>query len=281
MDLHTHSAVSDGTDSPAGVARTAHSARIAGFALTDHDTTAGWADASAAAQELGLTFIPGIEVSTRFRGRSVHMLAYWINPSENTALAHRLHAVRESRRKRAQKMVERIAADFPITWDSVCELAAARGAGPRSIGRPHIADALIAAGSVGTRDEAFGAILTPDSPYYVPYDAIDSVEAIALIAQAGGVSVGAHLLSGGRGDHGAEASGIRDLLDAGLCGLEVDHREHAEPERTVLRTMAAHAGAVITGGSDYHGSGKPNRIGENLTSPDQLEALYSRASTTQ
>lgn len=279
-DLHTHSAMSDGTESPADVARAAAAAGVGAFALTDHDTMRGWDEACAAAAALGIGFIPGIEVSTRFEGRSIHMLAFWVNPAPSTGLFRRLTDVRESRRSRAERMVTKISDDYPITWETVLEIANSRGVSAESVGRPHIADALVAAGSVCDRTEAFASILASGSPYYARYDAIDACEAIELIHAAGGVAVGAHLLSRGRGAEGTGADGIRTLAATGLDGIEIDHREHDSDQRTRLRTMARHLGLLCTGGSDYHGSGKPNRIGENLTSPDHLEALHSRASQT-
>lgn len=278
-DLHVHSAMSDGTDTPEAVAQAAHSAGLRGFALTDHDTMRGWDDARAAAARLDLVFIPGIEISTRLHGNSVHVLAYWVDPHPSAALSRRLEEVRASRKTRARSMVEAIAADHPITWEGVCEIADGHGVSAESIGRPHIADALIAAGVVRDRSEAFASILAADSPYYVQYDAIDTVEAIDLVHEAGGVSVLAHGLSSGRGWEGVGADGVATLARAGLDGVEVEHREHGDAERALLRDLAHRFDLICTGGSDYHGSGKPNRIGENLTMPDQLEALYSRAST--
>lgn len=271
FDLHTHSSVSDGTDTPAQLVRNAAELGLPGIALTDHDTTAGLADAARAASNTGITLIRGIEVSALSEGRSLHILALGVTRDADTKLAQRLAEIRSSRRTRAKVMVERLSADFPITWEQILENMGASDA-EASVGRPHIADALAHAGVVRDRSEAFAGILAPTSPYYVPYDAFTSADAIAAIHEAGAVAIGAHLLSAYRGVRsGADA--IRALIAQGLDGLEIRHREHSEPARDILMNIAKENSLITTGGSDYHGHGKPNALGENTTPLVALERI--------
>lgn len=273
IDLHTHSTYSDGTCDVDELLANARAAQLDVIALTDHDTTAGWGDARAAAARHGVAVIPGIEVSTQYGHASVHVLALLPDPSPDTALARELGRAREARRTRAREMVDRLAEDYPITWEQV----SAQVAGERTtVGRPHIADALVAAGVVPDRSAAFAGPLAADSPYYVPHYAPSPEVAVAAIRDAGGIAVVAHPGSVRRGGELPETL-LEAMAAAGLQGIEVDHREHDERERSRLRDLARSWGLWVTGGSDYHGRGKPNRLGENLTSPDVLEAMLSQA----
>ncbi|MDJ1370576.1 PHP domain-containing protein [Gulosibacter molinativorax] len=274
IDLHTHSNVSDGTEPPATVMRAAADAGLGTIALTDHDTLDGWDEAASAAVDLGLTFIPGLEFSTQVERASVHMLGYLVDP-ENRPLCDTMTRVRESRLTRAERMVERIGMDFPISWEDVLDESEA-GA---TIGRPHIADALVRRGIVSDRNEAFAGILHWQGGYYQPHHAPHPVQAIRLIKDAGGVAVLAHPGSRGRG-------GLRDgmfpqLVEAGLDGVEIYHRENDEENRALLHRYARKYDLIITGSSDYHGDGKPNRLGENSTEPEQLQRILDRATDTQ
>ncbi|HZI97740.1 MAG TPA: PHP domain-containing protein [Actinomycetales bacterium] len=267
IDLHTHSTVSDGTQPPAEVVAAAVEAGLDVVALTDHDSAAGWGEAAGAARRLGITLVPGAEISCQWRGVSVHLLSYLHDP-EHPGLLGELTRARSSRERRAERMVELIDADYALTWDDVAALAAP-GA---TLGRPHIADALVARGHVATRDEAFTSILATGSPYFVGHYAPDPVVAVELVRAAGGVPVFAHPKASRRGytvgDHVIEA-----MVAAGLAGLEVDHRDHSEPDRARLREIAASHDLIVTGSSDYHGTGKQNRLGENGTSPADLERI--------
>jgi 3',5'-nucleoside bisphosphate phosphatase len=268
IDLHTHSTVSDGTEPPAVVLAEARTAGLDVVALTDHDTTAGWAEATAAAGEHGVTFVPGMEVSCRTEeGISVHVLSYLHDPT-HAGLLEEIGKARDARLTRAERMVELLSEDFPITWAGVHEHV---GEGA-TVGRPHIADALVAAGVVSDRSEAFARILTSHSRYYVTHYAPHPALAVRLIREAGGVPVFAHPLASSRGRVVAEHT-FREMIDAGLAGLEIDHRDNSEEGKTWLRGLAAEAGLFITGSSDYHGAGKPNRLGENLTSPEALARI--------
>lgn len=272
IDLHTHSTVSDGTESPGVVAEQAAVAGLQAFALTDHDSTSGWAEASARAAEVGVDFVPGMEVScSTDRGISVHLLSYLHDP-EAPGLVEEIERSRTARRSRARRMVEKLAEDFPITWDDVQEQTA-EGA---TVGRPHIADALVVAGVCTDRSEAFGRILTPSSRYYVPHYAPDPAVAVSLVRQAGGVPVFAHPMASSRG-RVVDRAVMEDMVDAGLAGLEVFHRDNAPADRDMLLSFAREKGLLVTGSSDYHGAGKPNRLGENTTLPEVLEAIRDQA----
>ncbi len=270
IDLHTHSRVSDGTESPAELVAQARRAGLDVVALTDHDTTAGWAEAAAAAPVDGVALVRGTEVSCTAGGISVHLLSYLHDPQDE-ALAELLTRSRTSRDGRARAMVDRLAVDFDLTWE---EVAARAGAGA-TIGRPHIADVLVARGHAADRAGAFATMLAPSGPYYVRYHAPEAVDAVALVLAAGGVPVFAHPRASSRGRVVSEQV-IRDLADAGLAGLEVDHRDHTEADKASLRALAAELGLLVTGSSDYHGAGKPNRLGEHTTAPEVLAEIADR-----
>lgn len=267
IDLHTHSLESDGTGTPAQVMHEAAAAGLDVVALTDHDTVAGWDEASAAAAEAGITFVPGIEVSCRHNGISIHLLSYW-HRRDDAAVANMLELTRGGRVGRAREMVDRLSADFPIGWDDVLEFAA-DGA---TVGRPHIADALVSKGVVPDRSAAFERILVPGSKYYVPYFAPEVTDAVRTMRAAGGVPVFAHPGAAARGRI-VTTSVIEAMAQAGLVGLEVDHRDHDDAQKVRLARIADRLGLVKTGASDYHGTGKPNRLGENLTTPESFQAL--------
>ena len=186
-DLHLHSDRSDGTEPPAGVMASVHRAGLRTVALTDHDTTSGWAEAADAAVSLGLTFLPGMELSARHEWRSVHVLGYLFDPDDEAVRAV-TDRIRSSRLTRAREMADRIGRDFDLSWDDV-QAQTAVGA---TVGRPHLADALVAMGVVRDRGEAFAGILHPRSDYYVALYAPDPVTAVAAITDAGGVAIIAH-----------------------------------------------------------------------------------------
>ena len=272
IDLHAHTSWSDGTCGVAEMFQRARQVGLSSLALTDHDTVAGWQELPAAVAASGVAAVPGIEVSAQHEGRSVHVLALLVDPDEATDLAREMRRAREARAQRARKMVELIAADHPVSWEDV----QAQVAGETTvIGRPHIADALVAAGVVADRSAAFAEILRPSGPYYVPYYAPSPVTAVRAIRRAGGISIAAHPGSVTRDDD-LPLSLLEEMVEAGLDGVEVDHREHDDAERARLRDFADRHGLLSTGGSDYHGSGKPNELGENLTAPAVLAAIEER-----
>jgi predicted metal-dependent phosphoesterase TrpH len=271
-DLHLHSDRSDGTEPPREVVRSAHAHGVRTLALTDHDTTSGWAEAGEAVQELGMTLLPGAELSTRLGWRSVHLLAYLFDPAHEALLAQ-MERVRDDRLGRAERIVAGISRDHDLEWDDVL---AQTGVGA-TVGRPHIADALIARGIVADRAEAFAGILDPASGYYVPHYAPDTFDAIALVRAAGGVPVIAHPATAGRSGMIPRRT-LHDLVDAGLAGFEIDHRENTGSGRAVLREIIADRDLIATGSSDYHGLGKPNLPGENTTPAAMVERIIAAGS---
>ncbi|MBN9128611.1 MAG: PHP domain-containing protein [Paenarthrobacter ureafaciens] len=271
IDLHTHSNVSDGTETPAEVIRSAAKAGLDAVALTDHDSTDGWDQAAEAAVQQGLAFVPGMEISCRTdKGISVHLLSYLHDPT-HPGLLEEINKSRDARLTRAERMVTLLSEDYPLTWDDVIHHVAP-GA---TVGRPHIADALVAAGVVADRSEAFNSILTSHSRYFIQHYAPDPALAVGLVRAAGGVPVFAHPVASSRGRIVGDKT-YREMIDAGLLGLEIDHRDNPEEGRKFLRDLAAEHGLLITGSSDYHGTGKPNLLGENLTDPAVLERIEER-----
>lgn len=267
-DLHTHSVRSDGTTSPAEIAEEAAAIGLAGFALTDHDTVEGWAEAREAAARVGIDFLPGMEVTTKHDYRSTHLLAYGIEP-DSEELTAALLRVRESREWRAREMVSRLAADFDIDWRAVI----AEGE-DRTIGRPHIADALVAAGYYADRGAAFAEVLHPRSRYYVPTYAIETIDAIRMVRDAGGVAVLAHPAAG-RMTRSVDVTALEAFVAAGLWGIELDHPENRDDWIAPLTAFAKSNGLHITGASDYHGAGKDNRLGERTSSLETWNAIRS------
>jgi len=273
IDLHTHSSVSDGTESPGELVASAAAAGLDVVALTDHDTTAGWAEASDAARRLGVALVPGTEVSALSRGVSVHLLSYLQDPAD-PALADVIAQTRDARLHRGRAIVERLSEDLPITWDDVL----AQQQPGTVVGRPHIADALVALGVVPDRTAAFADLLSARGRYYVPYYAPEAVEAVEAVLASGGVPVFAHPGADGRG-RVVPDSAIEELAEAGLAGLEVHHRDHTPEQRARLSALADRLGLLVTGSSDYHGTGKDNVLGENTTTPEVLAEIERRGRT--
>ena len=275
IDLHTHSNASDGTEPPALVVRQAVRAGLSVVALTDHDTTIGWEEAAGEARRTGIVLVPGIEVSCSRRGRSVHLLAYLPDP-EHPGLVGELRRARSSRDTRLDRMVARMAADgIPVSVEAV-RAQVEPGA---TAGRPHIADALVEAGVVVDRREAFDRWLGNDGPYYVGHYAPDPVRAVEVVRAAGGVAVVAHPHSVTRGRVVSDAL-LEEMADAGMAGIEVRHRDHTPEAQRHLTDLARALDLFVTGASDYHGEGKPNRLGENTTEPEVLAEIEASATGT-
>ncbi|MFC9286904.1 PHP domain-containing protein [Streptomyces sp. NPDC057052] len=271
IDLHCHSTASDGTDTPAELVRNAAAAGLDVVALTDHDSTRGHAEAIAALPP-GLTLVTGAELSCRVDGISMHMLAYLFDPDEPALLAER-ELVRDDRVPRARGMVARLnELGVPVTWEQV-----ARIAGEGSVGRPHVATALVELGVVPTVSDAFTREWLADGGRaYVGKHETDPFEAIRLVKAAGGVTVLAHPAASKRGRTVPE-SVIAELAAAGLDGIEVDHMDHGDDTRARLRGLAADLGLLVTGSSDYHGSRKTCVLGEYTTDPEVYGEITRRA----
>lgn len=270
-DLHSHSSASDGTRPPAEVMRRAAAAGLDAIALTDHDTVSGIA-AAASALPSGLTLIPGMELSCRRYGHSVHLLAYLFDPS-HPELAAQIQAIRDSRVTRAREMVAKLAElGTGVTWDQVTAIADGG-----VIGRPHIARAMIANGVVGSIDEAFTSQwIGPGGRAHVRRYALDPAEAVRLVGAAGGVCVLAHPLAQTRGWLIPDDL-ITELAAAGLAGVEVDHPGHSEADRSQLAGLVTKLGLVPTGGSDDHGELTSDRLGTESTSGDVVMRLLADA----
>ena len=284
IDLHTHSTRSDGTMSPTQLLHHAIINGVDVLGLTDHDTIAGWEEATKALRGK-LQLVLGAEISCLTpEGKSVHILALLFDGAYQP-LQDALSTSRDDRIPRMKKIVELMALDgISITFDEVLTHKP-EGA---TLGRPHLADALVAKGIVKSRDEAFAKYLNNSSKYYVSHISPTPEEAVKLIKNAGGVSVMAHpyssLVSSSEASEPGENNSktnlfleyFRVLKAAGLNGVEVDHRDHNLEVRRLLRATADELDLVTTGSSDFHGSGKLNQIGENVTAPEhwvRLEAL--------
>jgi predicted metal-dependent phosphoesterase TrpH len=273
IDLHTHTTASDGTDSPFALVKKALATGVTTLGITDHDSTAGWAEAVTAIQPQ-IQLVLGAEVSCLTTdGISVHMLGLLFD-GEDEQIQQMLSDSRNTRLPRMRKMVALLQADgFGISLEDVYKAAPDQA----TIGRPHLADALVAKKIVATRDEAFADLLHNESKYYVTHAAPTPADAIARIKSAGGVAVIAHPFASRRGQI-LTADSFQDLVAAGLDGIEVHHRDQNAAEQQVLIEIARELHLVTTGASDYHGTGKLNAMAENTTHPAQWEALEARAS---
>lgn len=272
IDLHTHTTCSDGTDTPFALVKKALAAGVTTLAITDHDSTAGWSEAITALQPQ-IELVLGAEISCLTHdGISVHLLGLLFD-GEDRAIQQLLSDSRDTRIPRMRAMVELLQADgIQISLDDVYK-AMPDGA---TLGRPHLADALVANGVVASRDEAFLDLLNNGSKYYVTHAAPTPVDAIKAIRSAGGVAVIAHPFASRRGQV-LDASSFADLVSAGLNGIEVHHRDQNAEEQASLSAIARELNLVTTGSSDYHGTGKLNGLAENVTDKTQWLRLESEA----
>ncbi|NPC95959.1 PHP domain-containing protein [Nocardioides sp. zg-DK7169] len=273
IDLHTHSRVSDGTQTPAELVAAARAAGLDVLALTDHDTAAGWDEAADAARRVGIELVRGMEISTTHHGHGVHLLAYLPDPTY-PPLAAELDAVLAGRRDRVPEMLTRLRGlGIEIDADDVARAAH----GTAATGRPHVADALVTLGVVADRTEAFDRFLAWGRPAHVERYAAGLVDVLGHVRAAGGVSVIAHPWGRSRRrfpDHGD----LVELKAHGLAGIEVDHQDHDAPTRAELRALAHQLDLVVTGSSDHHGAGKlDHELGVNTTSPEQYARLLDLA----
>jgi predicted metal-dependent phosphoesterase TrpH len=277
IDLHTHTNASDGTDSPTQLIDKAINRGINILALTDHDTTRGWDEAKSALlnhpSQTEMKLVLGSEISCQDdNGISIHMLGLLFDP-DHQPLFEVLERTRENRHSRMERIIARLnEAGIDITIDEVN----AQRQGDATLGRPHLADALVARGHVASRDEAFAALLHNKSKFYINHYSPSPVETIKLIKAAGGVAIIAHPLASQRG-RTISMDLFESLIAAGLDGIEVDHRDHSENEKSELLRFAIENELIVTGSSDYHGTGKLNQLAEYTTHPRQWEALEAKA----
>jgi hypothetical protein len=275
VDLHTHSSASDGTDAPAALVRRAADNGLTAVALTDHDTMSGVAEAMTAAADFGIRLVPGVELSVNHDGRKIHLLAYFLEPGEG-ALQDRLAALREARHRRNAAILDRLRhLGYDISDDDV-----AAQAGGEAVGRPHIADALVANGVFASRAEAFDGLLSDGGSAYVERDRLGAAEAIRLAAASGAATSVAHPYTI---DANAETfpALFAELRDLGLTGIEAYYPEHPPDLQRHLVELAAGLDLVATGGSDYHGTGKPGLdvgvgFGDLVVPDAALEELEAR-----
>ena len=240
------------------------------IALTDHDTFAGIAAASKMVPECGVTLVPGVEISTSHQGITAHLLAY-LPDLKSRVLADLFEKTIQARQQRMREMVQRLSEDFDISYPAVAEQA-----GTSPIGRPHVADLLVKAGYFPNRSAAFKQVLATSSKYYVHYQAPDTIEAMEQVIKAGGVPVLAHPRAGGRQRRFLSVDTIAQLKEAGLFALEAFHPEQNPIEQAEVKEIAKLLGLAVTGSSDYHGSGKPNQLGQCLTNAEVFAEICNK-----
>ncbi|MBT1161142.1 MULTISPECIES: PHP domain-containing protein [Bifidobacterium] len=272
-DIHCHTVFSDGTETPATLVEQGKGLGLLGVGISDHDTTAGWHDAEDAASRCGVPLLRGTEITADDEGISVHMLAFQYDP-RSRHICELFEATRAARLKRVRRMVELLSADYPITWNSVLEQV--REGEKTTVGRPHIADALVAAGVYPTRSDAFSDVVSTSSKYYIPTPSPSTHEVVRAVGEAGGVTVIAHAGDLSRNARLLSDRQIERLIGEGLDGLEVWHRGNPPEQRERLLAIARRHGLLVTGGSDWHGKGKPNALGENLTDEATVVEIVRR-----
>ncbi|MBM3473305.1 MAG: PHP domain-containing protein [Armatimonadetes bacterium] len=266
VDLHIHSTASDGTLTPEAIVCEAQRIGLSGIAVADHDALEGSQEAVGQGERLGLSVVPAVEISTDYEDVEVHVLGYWIDPHD-AQLGERLRAIRDGRLLRAERIIDRLReiGVYQITLDDV--LRAAAGG---SVGRPHVATALVRAGVCRNLQEAFRRYLGKDAPGYVPRVRPTTAEAIRTVKEAGGCPVLAH-----PGLVPRRPQIIEQMADRGVEGVEAYHPKHDDRQvKTYIRRAAAR-GLLVTGGSDSHGPGgsDPVAIGAGGALDSCLEAL--------
>jgi predicted metal-dependent phosphoesterase TrpH len=268
VDLHCHSTASDGLLTPAGLVTYASERGVSTIGLTDHDSTNGVASAMAIGAELGVSVIPGVELSSEIEGLQAHILGYFIDPT-STSLQREFEWMNRSRRERVGRIVQNlVAAGIPIDLETVMAEA-----GDGTVGRPHVARVLVANGYAESVSDAFARYLTRGKPGYAISEKITPEGAIQSINRAGGVAVLAHPWST-KDPQGA----VKRLAPAGLSGLECYYGEYSTPVRDDLARLAKEYGLIPTGGSDFHGPGvKSVDLGGVVVPPESVDALRAAA----
>lgn len=273
-DLHTHTTASDGLHAPEENVRLAKAAGLAAVAITDHDTLAGLASAMEEGARLGIAVVPGVELSTVANGQDIHVLGYYMNRNDPLFL-ERLSLLRSVRDRRNDMMLAKLnELGIPIKLEEVAAIKARKnGDKPGEvIGRPHIADWLVHHGYVSSLREAFDLYLGKGGQAYVNPPRIHPAEAIKWIHEAGGSAVLAH-----PGLYGDDAL-VRELIQAGLDGIEALHSDHSPEQEVLYRRMAEDAGLAVTGGSDFHGMRQGETfhgpIGNRKVGTEVLERLH-------
>jgi predicted metal-dependent phosphoesterase TrpH len=244
IDLHIHSTASDGTLTPSEVVRLALARDLRVIALTDHDTVGGVVEAQVAAAKTEIEVIAGVEINAEGDGTSLHMLGFYVDP-QNPFLDEKLRTLRDARLFRARKMLKRLGEmGMPLDWEEVQALA-----GGESVGRPHVARAMLDQGYVATVKEAFDRFIGPEGPAHIPRLRLSPAETIQVIVEAGGVPVLAHPAHSGP----SVVERISEFVGCGLRGLEVYYPRHSRGEIEMLLGMCREHGLIATGGTDFHG----------------------------
>jgi 3',5'-nucleoside bisphosphate phosphatase len=265
-DLHVHSTASDGTATPTELVELALGAGLDVLAIADHDSVAGLAEASRAAENTGLTLIPAVELSAVSQGIDVHILAYFVDPTEPRLLAD-LELLRAVRFRRASAMVEALSeAGYSVTLDDV--LALSDGG---AVGRSHVARALVGSGAAESVSDAFRRLIGRGMPFYVPKDSQSPENVISTMRDLGAIPVLAH-----PGVTQADPI-IPQLVDAGLLGIEAYHADHTPEQRVAYATLAADLGLLVTGGTDFHGAAAPNPTLGSVDIPSEVVAALLAA----
>jgi len=250
VDLHTHTTASDGLHRPADNVRMAREAGLHAVGITDHDTVAGIDEAEIAGKKLGVEVVPGVEISTAEDGKDIHILGYYID-RRNPVLLERLASQRQVRNVRNEGIIANLnRLGIPITMAEVERVAGRSGDGDETVGRPHIAEALVRRGAVSSVQEAFDKYLAKGKPAYFNPPRISPFEAVQWIHEAGGKAVVAHPGLYGRDEL------VERLLDAGADGVEAYHSDHSPEQAEHYRRMAEARGKLVTAGSDFHGERK-------------------------
>jgi 3',5'-nucleoside bisphosphate phosphatase len=270
IDLHLHTTASDGLLSPAALVARAAQAGLRTISVTDHDTCAGLAEAEIAARVHGVRVVPGVEITAIEDARDVHLLAYFLNPS-NPPLLEFLDAQRVHRERRVREIGDRLAA-LGLAIDVEPLVALSCGRRSRTVGRPQIADALVAAGHALDRDDAFDRLLGVGRPAFVPRRGPRPEDVISIVRDAGGIVSMAH--------PGLTAMDqvIPRLATAGLQALEACHSDHDANTERRYREVAAQYGLAVSGGSDFHGDigHRACTIGRVTISEQEFAALEAR-----
>jgi hypothetical protein len=270
-DLHSHSAFSDGTETPTRNVEMAKERGLAGLALTDHDTFGGLEEAAGAAEAAGIEFVPGVEFSAEYDGASLHILGYWVDPT-NEPVNEELRRLTDTRFRRGEMMVENLQRlGHEISFDRVREIA-----GDDLIARPHVAQAMVEAGIVATEKQAFDDFISDGGVAYVPKHALAPGDALALIRSAGGACVLAHP-GMWKGSGSVPDDLIEEMAGEGMAGLEVDHPDHDDDQRSRYRAVAGRLDLVPTGASDCHGARYDFRLGVETTPRELVDELRRRA----
>ena len=279
IDLHIHTTASDGTLAPSEVVKLAHEKGLKAIAITDHDTIEGNGEALREGARRGFEVIPGVEISCKHTIGEVHLLGYFVD-WESETLKRRLALLRSYREERNPEIIRRLRAmGLDITYEEVKEVA-----GGGSIGRPHIAQVLKEKGYVFSNQDAFERYLKKGAPAYVPKELLSVEEAIGLIKEAGGIPIAAHPMQNRSIPlYGVERF-IRELLEAGIEGVEVYYSTHSQEDTATLLAIAKKYDLIVTGGTDFHGEIKPgielgSGMGDMRVPYTILEALKERRGT--